>query len=94
MILGVYEILIAIVFLIPGLERIALPLLVPHLFVTTAPLFLLREITWQAPLIPTIEGQYIIKNIFNCCNCGRNRCAFTSNETFKVVYSDHSSQIG
>jgi uncharacterized membrane protein YkgB len=63
MILGVYEILIAIVFLIPGLERIALPLLVPHLFVTTAPLFLLREITWQAPLIPTIEGQYIIKNI-------------------------------
>ncbi len=62
-ILGLYEVLIAIIFLIPGLERIALPILIPHLFVTTAPLFLLREITWQAPLVPTLEGQYIIKNI-------------------------------
>lgn len=62
-ILGLYEVLIGIVFLIPRMDRIALPLLVPHLFVTAMPLILLTAITWQAPFVPTLEGQYIIKNI-------------------------------
>ncbi len=63
MVLGLYEMLIAFCFIIPGFERIALPLLIPHLFVTTMPLILLPQITWQAPLVPTLEGQYIIKNV-------------------------------
>ncbi len=62
-ILGAYKMLIAIVFLIPGLERVAIALLIPHLFVTTMPLILLTPNTWQAPFIPTLEGQYIIKNL-------------------------------
>jgi hypothetical protein len=27
------------------------------------PLVLVPELTWQKPLIPTLEGQYIIKNV-------------------------------
>ena len=62
-ILGVYEMLVGITFLIPRMERIAIFLLIPHLFVTTMPLILLPSITWQAPFVPTLEGQYIIKNL-------------------------------
>jgi uncharacterized membrane protein YkgB len=30
---------------------------------TAGPLFLLPDIAWQSFLAPTLEGQYIIKNI-------------------------------
>lgn len=62
-ILGVYEIIIGIVFLIPRMERVAIFILIPHLFITIMPLILLPAITWQSMFIPTLEGQYIIKNI-------------------------------
>jgi uncharacterized membrane protein YkgB len=45
------------------MERIALVLLVPHMIVTILPLFLLPQIAWQAPFVPTLEGQYMIKNV-------------------------------
>lgn len=61
-ILGWWELTIAVAFLIPRLERLALVLLAPHLVVTTMPLLLLTPMTWQARWIPTLEGQYIIKN--------------------------------
>lgn len=61
--LGLWEMLIGVLFLIPHLERVAILLLVPHLFVTAAPLVLLPQIAWQSAFIPTLEGQYIIKNI-------------------------------
>lgn len=61
--LGIWEMLIGILFLIPHLERLAILLLVPHIIVTAAPLILLPQITWQSPFVPTLEGQYIIKNI-------------------------------
>lgn len=59
---GAYEMLIGIVFLIPGIERLAIALLIPHMITTLLPLFLLPDITWQGLLAPTLEGQYIIKN--------------------------------
>lgn len=62
-VLGVYEMLIAIVFITPKLERLAILLLIPHVFVTTAPLILLPGIAWQTYFVPTLEGQYIIKNV-------------------------------
>ena len=55
--------LIGVAFLIPGLERLAIALLIPHMITTVLPLILLPSITWQSFLIPTLEGQYIIKNI-------------------------------
>ncbi|MEK7185425.1 MAG: hypothetical protein AAB726_02275 [Patescibacteria group bacterium] len=61
--LGLYEMAIGIAFLVPRLERLAIFLLLPHLFVTAAPLALLKTITWQSVFIPTLEGQYIIKNL-------------------------------
>ncbi len=60
---GVYEMLIGISFLIPRAERWALSLFVPHVLMTCGPLILLPAVTWQAFLTPTIEGQYIIKNV-------------------------------
>jgi len=62
-ILGLIEVLIGLLFVIRGAERMVFPLLCMHLFVTVLPLILLPSLTWQAPFVPTLEGQYIIKNI-------------------------------
>lgn len=60
---GVFEVLIGLTFLIPKLERTAIFLLFVHLITTALPLLLLKNFTWSGVLIPTLEGQYIIKNI-------------------------------
>lgn len=60
---GIFEMIIGILFLIKGLERIVIPLLFIHMITVTMPLFLLSEETWSGFLVPTMEGQYIIKNI-------------------------------
>lgn len=60
---GLLECLIGVLFLIPRLERVVLPLLMLHMFTTFGPLVMLPEITWQSMLVPTMEGQYIIKNL-------------------------------
>lgn len=61
--LSIYEVVIGILFLLPDAERVAIFLLGLHLFTTALPLILLPDITWQSFLVPTLEGQYIIKNI-------------------------------
>ena len=58
-----FECLIGILFLIRGAERVVLPLLFIHMITTFLPLFLVPEATWQAFMVPTLEGQYIIKNL-------------------------------
>jgi uncharacterized membrane protein YkgB len=63
LILGAYEVLIGLLFIIPRREKLAIILLIPHLIVTILPLILLRSMTWQGFMTPTLEGQYIIKNI-------------------------------
>jgi uncharacterized membrane protein YkgB len=60
---SIYEMIIGITFLIPRLERLAIALLIPHMIMTMLPLFFLSEMTWQGFLTPTLEGQYIIKNL-------------------------------
>jgi len=60
---AIYEMLIGIAFIIPRCERLAIALLIPHMIMTSLPLFLLTDMTWQGFLIPTLEGQYIIKNL-------------------------------
>ncbi len=60
---AIFECLIGVLFLIKGAERIVLPLLLVHIFTTSLPLFFLPLITWQQFLVPTLEGQYIIKNV-------------------------------
>jgi uncharacterized membrane protein YkgB len=58
-----YEMLIGILFLIPRMERPAIGLLLLHICTTAMPLLLLPNVVWQAALVPTMEGQYIIKNL-------------------------------
>jgi uncharacterized membrane protein YkgB len=60
---GLFECLIGILFLIKGAERIVIPLLLIHMITTVGPLVLLPTETWQRFLVPTLEGQYIIKNL-------------------------------
>ncbi|GIW67510.1 MAG: hypothetical protein KatS3mg096_378 [Candidatus Parcubacteria bacterium] len=60
---GLFEMLIGLTFIIPRLERLAIFLLILHMITTFLPLILLPQITWQKFLVPTLEGQYIIKNL-------------------------------
>ena len=60
---ALYEIAIGVLFMLKGWERIAIFLLAAHLVMTAMPLLLLPHMTWQGFLIPTLEGQYIIKNV-------------------------------
>ena len=60
---ALFEMAIGLAFIIRGLERAAIILLGLHLIMTTLPLFLLPQMAWQGFLVPTLEGQYIIKNI-------------------------------
>lgn len=61
--LALLECIIGILFLFPKAVRIVIPLLFLHMAMVCAPLVLVPELTWQSPFIPTLEGQYIIKNI-------------------------------
>lgn len=60
---GAYEMIIGILFLSRRSERIAIALLIPHMVMTMMPLFLMPDAAWQSFLTPTLEGQYIIKNL-------------------------------
>jgi len=61
--LAFIECLIGLLFLVPKAVRIVVPLLFVHMVIVCAPLVLLPELTWQTAFVPTLEGQYIIKNI-------------------------------
>jgi uncharacterized membrane protein YkgB len=61
--LSVIECLIGVLFLIPKAVRVVIPLLFVHMAIVCAPLILVPELAWQKPFIPTLEGQYIIKNL-------------------------------
>lgn len=60
---GIFEAAIGILFLIRGAERIVFPFLAVHMFTTALPLALLPQLAWTAPFVPSMEGQYIIKNL-------------------------------
>lgn len=60
--IAVLECLVGILFLFPQLTRVVIPLLLFHMVIVCSPLVLVPEFTWQAFMVPTLEGQYIIKN--------------------------------
>ena len=64
-VIGYWEMLIAIFFLTKRTTFLAMILLFLQMSGTFMPLILLPDITFQSsnPLLPTLEGQYIIKNI-------------------------------
>lgn len=60
--IALLECVIGLLFLFPRYIRIVIPLLLLHMAIVCSPLLLTPEYTWQAFLVPTLEGQYIIKN--------------------------------
>tara|TARA_Y100000385_G_scaffold162590_1_gene168563 strand:+ start:359 stop:772 length:414 start_codon:yes stop_codon:yes gene_type:complete len=64
-VIGYWEVLIAIFFLFKRTTLIAMILLFLQMSGTFLPLLILPEVTFQNsnPFLPTLEGQYIIKNI-------------------------------
>ena len=64
-IIGIWEVFIAIFFLFKRTTLIAMVLLLIQMTGTFLPLVILPEVTFQNsnPFLPTLEGQYIIKNI-------------------------------
>lgn len=65
-VIGWWEVVIGIAFLFQKTIRIAIALLAMQMVGTFMPLILLTEVTFQAgrvPYAPTMEGQYIIKNL-------------------------------
>ncbi len=62
--LGIWEAAIGLLFLFPRLTRWAFWIMMVQMFTTFGPLVFLIDTTWQHfLLVPTIEGQYIIKNV-------------------------------
>jgi uncharacterized membrane protein YphA (DoxX/SURF4 family) len=63
--IGWWEVAIGICFLFQKTTRIAIILLLAQMLGTFMPLVFLPEITFQSNnvLLPTLEGQYIIKNL-------------------------------
>ena len=64
-IIGYWEVLIAILFMFKKTTFFAMVLLLLQMTGTFLPLIILPEVTFQNsnPFLPTLEGQYIIKNI-------------------------------
>ena len=62
-IFGIFEMIVGIAFLIPKFQKIAVALVAIHIITTTLPLFVLSKMIWVKFLVPTLEGQYIIKNV-------------------------------
>lgn len=65
-VIGWWEVLIGVGFLFQKTTRLAIVLLAGQMVGTFMPLFMLPSVTFQAghlPYAPTLEGQYIIKNL-------------------------------
>jgi hypothetical protein len=65
-IIGWWEVAIGVTFLFRATARIAIALLAMQMVGTFMPLFMLPGVTFQPgriPYAPTMEGQYIIKNL-------------------------------
>ena len=61
-VLAVLECIIGLLFLFSKATRAVIPLLLIHMAVVCSPLLLVPEYTWQQFFVPTLEGQYILKN--------------------------------
>ncbi|HMT19178.1 MAG TPA: hypothetical protein PKD15_04040 [Candidatus Saccharibacteria bacterium] len=61
--LAVFECVIGLLFLFQRFSKQAVAFLIVHMGIVCSPLLLVPELTWQQFGVPTLEGQYIIKNI-------------------------------
>jgi uncharacterized membrane protein YkgB len=61
--LAVYECIIGILILIPAMTRLTFVLIIIHMGIVSSPLVIVANVAWTHPLVPTLEGQYIIKDL-------------------------------
>lgn len=61
--LAIIECLIGLLFLLPRFTRFTVLIALLHMLVVSSPLLLVPGLSWQGLLVPTLEGQYIIKNL-------------------------------
>ncbi len=61
--LSIFECLIGLLFLIPKATRLVIFLMLVHMVIVCSPLVLAPEAVWSAPLVPNLDGQYVIKNM-------------------------------
>lgn len=60
---GIFEIILGVLFLSGKFQKITFIFFFLHILTTFLPLIVLTGVTWQRAWVPTLEGQYIIKNI-------------------------------
>ena len=60
---GIFEMIIGVMALVKKWNKIFFILVVLHLFTTAMPLVLLIDVAWGSLFVPTLVGQYIIKNL-------------------------------
>ena len=60
---GIFEMIIGVMALIKKWKKAFFILVVLHLFTTALPLVLLVDVAWGSLFVPTLIGQYIIKNL-------------------------------
>lgn len=77
---GLFEMAIGIMFFVPKFEKTATIMFGIHIFTTILPLFMLSGL-WTGFLVPTLEGQYIIKNIALVA-CVLNIWVLTENQRY------------
>ncbi len=62
-ILGIFEMLIGVLALVKKCTKVFFTLMVLHLTTTILPLFILLDVSWSQFWVPTLVGQYILKNL-------------------------------
>lgn len=62
LLLAFVECCIGLLILFPQLTRIAIFIMFGHMLLVCSPILLYPQAVWSAPLVPNLEGQYIIKN--------------------------------
>lgn len=60
---SMFEMLIGVLFLIPRFTKLVFVLFIIHMTTTMMPLVILPSYTWQSAFVPTLDGQYMIKNL-------------------------------
>lgn len=61
--LAVYECIVGILILIPAMTRVTFVLIIIHMGIVSSPLVIVANVAWTHPMVPTLEGQYIIKDL-------------------------------
>ena len=70
LVLGLVECAIGLLWLVPGLTRYALLVFAGQMLAAFLPLLLLPDETWQRPLVLSLSGQYILKNVVLLASAG------------------------